>query len=456
MSTRLLSLRRGKTGTVQNFSLARGADPPGVALLAETLRPTINSARRAQILGDVTNVHQFACVFGGTLGFLTRPQIVTLEGGDTVVLGNFTDTIGEPVPVSVPLGAFQGFFTTLVRAGDAREFNLATHPTAPDTIAGPPAPGALGPIRGAPPPPVEASLARLNFALPDEAVADDHPVIAALPCFLPIGPGQTFPHLLPLADPQTFRESFPLFEVWKRGVAYAVAQSDGLSVTLGTVLFHEPGLELGDGEPDPFEAFTIRLRVPRTPELLGPTHALYRDGRALLLTWSDTVWTELGANMPAEAPPPPGGGGQAFTPEQFAAAMAPVVNKDKTFSAAGRTAARYRLLCAALPQSGSTTPDRMVLPDLKEEFKTYLAIASSATAGDDLKELVKSQLNVANSAGTSLDKDVTLEPGNITLAFSDRIRTFTWLVERLVTTSLAGAQASCTMLKASVKVFRIL
>lgn len=48
---------------------------------------------------------------------------------------------------------------------------------------------------------------------------------------------------------------------------------------------------------------------------------------------------------------------------------------------------------------------------------------------------------------TSIDKDVTLEPENITLAFSDRVRTFLWLGEKLITTSSVGAKASLGLLQ---------
>ena len=194
MTTRVLALRRGKNGDTQKFSLARPPSAPGITLLEETLGPGINISRRHQILGDSSNVHQFACLWGTSLGFLTRPTIVTVGNGDTLVIGNFTDSIGEPYPVSIPLEIFQGTFTTLVRHGDATAFHLAIHPSTPDVVPGPPT-NALGNRRGADPEPVEATLERLGFPLAENPTAEDRPVIAALPMLLPIGPGQTFPHL---------------------------------------------------------------------------------------------------------------------------------------------------------------------------------------------------------------------------------------------------------------------
>jgi hypothetical protein len=66
---------------------------------------------------------------------------------------------------------------------------------------------------------------------------------------------------------------------------------------------------------------------------------------------------------------------------------------------------------------------------LHDKFKAYLSIPGSATAGEELRELTRSRLSVANSLTTSLNRDVTLEVENITLAFSERIRVFGFLTE---------------------------
>jgi hypothetical protein len=124
-----------------------------------------------------------------------------------------------------------------------------------------------------------------------------------------------------------------------------------------------------------------------------------------------------------------------------------LVPKEKTFSSASRTASRYRLLLAGAPLANAAVPDSVALPVLCDEFKAYLAIASSATAGDDLKELIRSKLTIANSSPASIDKDVTLEPDNITLAFSDRLRTFAWLHDKLVSTSHVGAKSMLGLLQ---------
>lgn len=440
MNSRMLSLRRGKTGDVQNFSRARTADDTTRRLLESTLGADLNAAHRRQILDDPSNVHQFACVFGSVVGFLTRPTMMVDDDGDTLVVGNFTDTIGEPMSVTVPLEDFVGSVTTLVPRGAATTFGLSIYPANPDTIGGPLPDDAVGPRRGVDPEPPEGSLERLHFPLGDDPTEADRPVIVALPLFLPVGPGQTFPHGLRLDDPRSFQEHFPLLDVWRAGMRYLRAQNGGRSVTVAGDLFYLPTFVPREGLDGHFAPYDIRTTATVTPALLTPTDHLFSRSRDVFQTWSNSIWVELGSAMEPEAPPVGGGGIGQFTPDHFRAAIEPLVKRDKTFESAGRTAARYRILLGGAPLATSTTPDQVVLPELLESFTEYLGKSSSATAGEDLRELVKSQLTVANASDLALDKDVTLEPENITLAFSDRVRTFSWLTEKLVSTSLAGAQ----------------
>jgi hypothetical protein len=55
----------------------------------------------------------------------------------------------------------------------------------------------------------------------------------------------------------------------------------------------------------------------------------------------------------------------------------------------------------------------------------------------------------SNHSVVSIDKDITLEPENITLAYSDRVRTFGWLSEKLVSTSHMGAKSALGLLQLS-------
>jgi hypothetical protein len=134
MSVRIIALRRGKTGDTQSFSKAQARDPTIVALVREVMRPEAADLMRVHVLSDPANVHQFACAFENVFGFLSRPTIDTDMGRLVVAVGNFTDTIGEPFPVSIPILDFEGHFTTLIRRRDAETYGFATHPLSPDTV----------------------------------------------------------------------------------------------------------------------------------------------------------------------------------------------------------------------------------------------------------------------------------------------------------------------------------
>ena len=90
MCTRQLSIRCRKTGDVQRFSLACPFSLATTQLLRETLSKDINEQRRSQILNNPTLCFQYACHWGGSVGFLTRPTVVAPDGGgDPIVIRKF-------------------------------------------------------------------------------------------------------------------------------------------------------------------------------------------------------------------------------------------------------------------------------------------------------------------------------------------------------------------------------
>ena len=448
MNARQLALTRGKTGNNQRFSTSRPVDQTKNLLLQSALVETMNNERRSQILNDPMNTYQFACRWDDNVGFLTRPTLVPGEGGNVVVCGSFTDTIGQVFPVSLPLEEFRGYFTTLVPRGVANRFNLSIHPQEPSTVAGPPPPVELG--RGArlnQPAPVEASLERLDFPMPEDQGPDDLPVVVALPMVLPIGPGQTFPHVTALEGGEDFAETFPLFDAWKKGMQYCITANEGRSVTTGGPLFHLPGLAVGDGDPVPFGGYSIRNHLLTRPQMLAPGSERFGVVADAIQAWSDTIWIEIGAHVEVPEPPvaPPGGFGA--TEGQLRALMEPIVNRDKGYRLAARTAARYRLLLAGRPPVGAPNPDVAVLPPLRDEFVAYLGMGQSAAASEDLREMVRQKVVVANAARVAQDKDATFEADNVTLAFSDRVRAFRWVVEQLRIISHTSAKDNLGMLQ---------
>ena len=161
-----------------------------------------------------------------------------------------------------------------------------------------------------------------------------------------MGPGQSFTHGYPLAT-VTGPPTFPLFTVWVNGLIYAQTNNESRSVTLGGNLFHLPTLEVAEGAPDPFDGFTIRPRLFDAPALLAPTDALFTAARLQYLTWSDTVWCNLGSAMEPEEPMGVVADGNSFTPDHFRDVIEPLVNKEKVFGLAVRTASRFRLLLSS-------------------------------------------------------------------------------------------------------------
>ena len=166
---------------------------------------------------------------------------------------------------------------------------------------------------GLPRPNKEAAMDHLNFPFGEadkDPAKEDHPVIDGLPLFLPLGPAQTFPNPGPLDHAHSFREVFPLFEVWKAAIAYIQLNNNGLSVTLGGLFFHIPGLALEEGVADPFESYVIEERLLAEPTILTPVDPMFQVGWDHFSLWSDTIWAELGANL--EPGPAPAGAGASI------------------------------------------------------------------------------------------------------------------------------------------------
>jgi hypothetical protein len=453
MTSRQLSVTRGRNGTVKRFSRVRVPVPATTRLLLNTLEADINNRLRDQILSDPTYVYQFACHWGDNVGYLTRPMVSQDETtGNAQVTGSFSDTIGQCYPVTVSLDTFQGHFTTLVRRGDAEALSLSIHPTSPDTIEGP-APAEARETRGSSTSArrVEATLDRLHFPIPDESTDADRPVIVALPLFLPIAPGVSFDHAMALgtlAHHDTEDDS-RLFHTWRFGLRYVIDHNNGLSVTKGGPLFYLPQLRVGDDNTESFETFTVLGTVVSEPTILPPLHALFRSVSERIDEFSESIWAELGGNLPPEPAPAPAGGGFAggFTPESFRAAVEPLVSKDKTYRLAPRTRAKYRILLSSRPSAEAADQSNAVLGTLLGSFTEYLSEPNNATAADDLKELMRNKLARSNRSTVCFEKDATLEADCVTLAYSDRLRACMWLVERLHATSKAGGQTHLGLLQ---------
>jgi len=365
------------------------------------------------------------------------------------VVGSFTDTIGQVFPVAVPLDDFDGFFSTLVCKADAARFNLPIYPIQPEEAPGPPL-AAAGEGRGTRNQnalPVEASTERLNWPAVDGGNDDDNPVIVVLPQFLPVGPGKTFPHQHPLMSTTSFRDTFPLLEIWRRGITYARDHNANHSVTRAGPLFHIDSLELEENAHDPTEEFDVRADLYLAPTQLGPNDACFSEVAGTLGPWSDQVWIDLGGRLELEAPaviPPVG---DAFTPNLFKTALEPLINRDKDFRLSPRTMARFRILLGGSPPAGVDGADLAALPLLKEAFSECLRMSSGAAAADELKEITRTDIQEANASHLCTSKDVTFDADAVTLAFSDRLLTFQFVGDRLVSLTKVHAQTNLGLLQ---------
>jgi len=163
--------------------------------------------------------------------------------------------------------------------------------------------------------------------------------------------------------------------------------------------------------------------------------------------WSDQVWIELGGQLKPDFPARPPLAGEAFLAQTFCNAIEPLVNKDKEFRLFSRTVARLRLLLGGNPLDDLDSTDLADLPPLKKEFLDYLRMASGVSAADELKELACTAVRESNSSRVCTSKDVTFDEDVITLAFSDRICTFQFVGDRLVSLSKTHAQSSLGILQ---------
>jgi len=125
---------------------------------------------------------------------------------------------------------------------------------------------------------------------------DNDPVIVVLPQFLPAGHGQTFPHHHPLESDTSFHDTFPLLEIWRRGVVHACNHNTNNSVTGGGPLFYINGLALDKNDPNPTNDFDIRAMLYRASTQLRPDDAQFLEVTKAVNPWSNQVWVEQGTS----------------------------------------------------------------------------------------------------------------------------------------------------------------
>lgn len=458
--SRQLCLRLGRDGPVQRFSLSSEPDDAVAADVLTTLRASTHPSVRYQTLLDPTKCTQFACVWGNSVGFLTRPVMVEIPPNPPTVLGSFSDRIGHALPVCVSLDDFQGSFTTLTTTARAEEFLLPRHPTPAASIRGPP-PAPLQAVDGIEPvtqddapPPQEGTLGRLHWPVSnvENPPPSEHPVVVALPCFLPLAPGQTFPLDVDLTKPDSYAEAFPLFRLWCDGIRYTTRHNDSHSVTMGGPLFHLPDFDTQE-DPDPFHQLRIRPTLPAHPHQIPPTFATFHQIEQRIQHFSEEVWIRLGARDPrasASPPTPSTPGDPAMTTRDLVQAVVTPLLASRSqlevstkeaehLDSAQDVALSYRLAFATLP-SEDASQQRMIFPPLHPLFMSILTKTKPVVAAQALQNLVRSRVDAAHASDKAVECDVTFDPEACTTAFANAIRSYHWLLRPLTDVSRDGAR----------------
>ena len=430
---RASAIARARALADQSVSGNRNPDPALSRIVLEAIQPLTNDERRRQVLADPTMCTQFAIKWGSIVGTLTLPTVREEIRGQPEVTGNFTDTLGQPAPVTMEVDRFRSYFTTLLPRGEAEALGLAIHSTAPDTL-----PGGVVPGRGARHQErAEPSLERLQFPMPEDPLPRDHPVIVALPLVLPLGPGQVLTHSMSFESGEVQpREEHRLLSAWWRGLQYVVAMNNGTSVTMGGPLF-----DWGDMAVDEFDMYVICRSVHHAPRSLDPTSVLYGPTRDAFLEYSDEVWftkglaqePDVGPAQPQDATQP----GRALgIPEPV---LTRLLEREKPFKLYPRTLARYLALLACPPVAPGTV---VVLPELQAKFEEVLKVGSGAIAKEELRELLRARVDIQRRSKLAHLRANTLEAAHVTLAYSDNVRCFGYLREPLGLTTLSGARTN--------------
>lgn len=450
--SRQLNIRAGRDGLIQRFSVVYAPSPAITTEVLGTLKPSTHARVRDQTLFDPTKCSQFLCVFGDTVGFLTRPTLVdNPETAIPSVVGSFSDRIGTCIPVAVTLAAFQGSFTTLVPRAMAETFQLPCHPTDPDLVDGPPIPPAEG--DAGPPQAVPATLARLHFIVGDNPTPADRPKIVALPNFFPVPLGLSLPESVNIMDPASYAAAPECFRMWIQGFAYAKQYNDSKSVTQGGPLFHLPDLALLDGVADPFAAFNILDDLPANPLMLPPTTPTYHATQTRLQQWADDAWAFLGSQRTDTPAPetPPQFGTNGSTREFIEGIVTPLLKKhgmeksskeQEQVDSAKDVMIAYQLALAAIPENvdDATDATAMVIPTLHPEFEAILTKTKPVAAAQALQEYLRGCAEVAWASDVGIDCDVTFDAEIVTTAFANAIRSFHVLTEPLARTTKSVAQ----------------
>ena len=214
MTRQAAIITRGRGGDIHQFSQAKAANPRIQTKLEQTLAAGFNETARTSTWSDPAYVIQFACVWQGVFGVLTRPHIKVKEDGSTVVCASFSDDMTSFYPIEMAIDEFFGYYTSLVRKEDAEKYSLDIHPIKPNTVPPPHNPPAANDPDASPSP--QASLPRLNFHVAetvDTPTEANSPVVVILTKVLPLPPKCTFELNQPITDYKNFSDKWTMLHL---------------------------------------------------------------------------------------------------------------------------------------------------------------------------------------------------------------------------------------------------
>ena len=424
-------IRKGKGHPDQRVSTTYPLEPNKLASLLTTLTPSLPDVARDAILRDGDTVVQFAVVIGNEVKLFTRPRHFHGSDGLSYVVGSLSNNLGDPAPVRFPLMTFSGHFTSLIPASVVDEFNLPRSTQPPDDIPGPAPPGAPeGDGEG-------ASMERLHFGSTD--TPDQHPVLAALPFFLPWPEGKLFPTMFKLDDPPSADIDYPAFDMWRAAFRYIKEHNDGNSVTKGGPLFQQDAVD--QNVPDWVHLFIVPgiIHGMTTCEYGTASYIIVRDSFNQLC---EERWLYKGAALseaPHETPPPravPPGEDPFATPQ----AGRPHLSRKEQEQAdlALDFARRYGICFGAIVDvdEGAGHPTRLFQQATMSAAGSKLLNATrEVSAHRHLREMVGAALSDASHSTNCIDEAVSLTPTAANPALASALRTYNFLTDPVTTNS---------------------
>ena len=416
-----MTTRAKAKSPVKTFSQACQHDPEKLCAVNDSVRRTFSPMARLSFLASPKYVTQFLFVWNDKAMVGTKFMPATDSNNSAICIGSASDTVDGHLPIRAEERHFVAWFTSLVKKADAEACNLIRANEAPDEIPGPPPDG-----EGEPVPP---GMTRLNFgAAASEA---DHPVLAALPLFLPLPVGVALPAMpIPLLQGTiALEQQFPLFEIWCKAICCIGEHNDGYPVSVKGPLFDPNSIS-----KEPFVGVHVAPeRAHPRIKSIAPTERQFEDVQAALEEYSKAMWLVLAESLPATDSPLPsantGGRNDADHLKTIADSLEKSMRRPTTaaevelIDQASDTEVRFALAFARIQDTDDPDEPCRVVPAKATPTLTKLLHAQTvAKAQHLLCEALCNKTLEAPKSRDRMDGNVTFDTDIIDSAFAACIR----------------------------------